>query len=620
MQSDEDARRDDRAGAPAGARGRHRQSQARVRSPDPAGAADLWRRLLGLAAGQPVWIAGSTHRGEDEAVLRRASSRAAPSAPAGPGAGAAAPRAGGRGDRRWSARSGFAPDPAQRAAGRAAAPVSPVIVLDTVGELAQLYSIADVVFVGGSLVPLGGHNMLEPALRGKPVLFGPHTTNFREAAASCWPAAARQVVRDAGELAAALCQLLGDPPLASACAVPPPARRSAARHGAVAGHARSGRALSPSGGARRERTTGRFTRGWERGFSDRHRRSAAALAGSYRGLLGAREWLYARGVLHGRALGCPVVSIGNLTVGGTGKTPAVELAVRTLTDLGHRPGVRQPRLRPARQRCAGRRRRRRRSGSTPRRRVTSRSSSRAGCPACPWSWGPTATRRARGPRAVRRHRRSCSTTASSTGRCRKDLEIVMARAATPWGNGRLLPGGPLREPLGGLSRAHLVVATGARELLDAAEVAAAVARHAPSRAGASRRCTCRPSASRRARMRFVPLAALAGARLLAFAGIATPAGIPAYAGASAAVSAGRTSTSSPTTTGTRARSWRGWSGGLPTAAPTGSSRPRRTGCACGALPPLQAGPLYVLERAARRLTSGEAAWRARLRAACRAPR
>src|SRR5262249_31090813 len=55
-----------------------------------------------------------------------------------------------------------------------------VILLDTVGELAQLYGIADVVFVGGSLVPAGGHNMLEPAQRRKPVLFGPYTTNFRE--------------------------------------------------------------------------------------------------------------------------------------------------------------------------------------------------------------------------------------------------------------------------------------------------------------------------------------------------------------------------------------------------------------------------------------------------------
>ena len=79
--------------------------------------------------------------------------------------------------------------------------------------------------------------------------------------------------------------------------------------------------------------------GWERGFTAGADGVLAALAGSYRGLLAAREWLYARGVLRSDALDCPVVSIGNLTVGGTGKTPAVELAVRTLIELGHRPAV-----------------------------------------------------------------------------------------------------------------------------------------------------------------------------------------------------------------------------------------------------------------------------------------
>jgi 3-deoxy-D-manno-octulosonic-acid transferase len=58
-----------------------------------------------------------------------------------------------------------------------------VILLDSVGELATLYALADVVFIGGSLVPTGGHNPLEPALYRKPVLFGPHMSNFREMAA-----------------------------------------------------------------------------------------------------------------------------------------------------------------------------------------------------------------------------------------------------------------------------------------------------------------------------------------------------------------------------------------------------------------------------------------------------
>jgi len=226
MQSDEDARRAIALGAPAErvvVTGNLKHDPL----PDPAGAADLWHRLLGLSAGQPVWIAGSTHRGEDEAVLeahRRALAERpgvvlvlAPRHPERVGEVMA-----------LAARSGFAPIRRSELPVRRGT-VSPVIVLDTVGELAQLYSIADVVFVGGSLMPLGGHNMIEPALRGKPVLFGPHTSNFREAAAILLAGGGGQVVRDAGELATALCQLLGDAPLRAL-------RGSAAREAAAARH------------------------------------------------------------------------------------------------------------------------------------------------------------------------------------------------------------------------------------------------------------------------------------------------------------------------------------------------------------------------------------------------
>src|SRR5207244_8449507 len=91
--------------------------------------------------------------------------------------------------------------------------VPPVIVLDTVGELATLYAVADVVFVGGSLVPLGGHNVLEAAQRRKPVLVGPHTGNFRESAGLLESAGAARVVRDASELSRELRRLLADPDL-----------------------------------------------------------------------------------------------------------------------------------------------------------------------------------------------------------------------------------------------------------------------------------------------------------------------------------------------------------------------------------------------------------------------
>jgi 3-deoxy-D-manno-octulosonic-acid transferase len=55
-----------------------------------------------------------------------------------------------------------------------------VILLDTIGELASIYRFAAVVFVGGSLVPRGGHNIIEPAAFAKPIVVGPHTENFRQ--------------------------------------------------------------------------------------------------------------------------------------------------------------------------------------------------------------------------------------------------------------------------------------------------------------------------------------------------------------------------------------------------------------------------------------------------------
>jgi 3-deoxy-D-manno-octulosonic-acid transferase len=85
-----------------------------------------------------------------------------------------------------------------------------VVVLDTLGELAQLYQIATVVFVGGSLVDYGGHNILEPAIFGKPVVFGPHMQNFKEIADTFLTNAAAVRVESERDLEEALVQLTGD--------------------------------------------------------------------------------------------------------------------------------------------------------------------------------------------------------------------------------------------------------------------------------------------------------------------------------------------------------------------------------------------------------------------------
>jgi 3-deoxy-D-manno-octulosonic-acid transferase len=69
----------------------------------------------------------------------------------------------------------------RRSSWTAACPISGgVFLLDSVGELASVYALADIAFVGGSLVPTGGHNILEPAQYGAAIVVGPHTFNFRE--------------------------------------------------------------------------------------------------------------------------------------------------------------------------------------------------------------------------------------------------------------------------------------------------------------------------------------------------------------------------------------------------------------------------------------------------------
>lgn len=265
----------------------------------------------------------------------------------------------------------------------------------------------------------------------------------------------------------------------------------------------------------------RLARGWEEGFRPGPARLLAVVGGGYRGLLGARDWLYARGVLRSRRLACPVISVGNLTVGGTGKTPAVELVVRTLAELGCRPAV------------VSRGYGRRTHGVEI---VADMASIRLDAedagdepfllarrlPGVPVVVGGNRYEAAR--RAVDRF--GATVIVLDDGfqhrTLRKDLEIVMARARRPWGNGRLLPGGPLREGLEALRRADLVVATGAARPEDAAEVVEAVSAYAPGVPVLAARYApveCWEAGG----MRPVSLARLRGARLLAFAGIATPA-------------------------------------------------------------------------------------------------
>jgi 3-deoxy-D-manno-octulosonic-acid transferase len=92
-----------------------------------------------------------------------------------------------------------------------AEPRADAVILDTIGELAQLYQIATAVFVGGSLVPSGGHNILEPAVFGKPIVFGPYMENFSEITEAFVTNGAAVQVQSEREFDAAVLSLMNDP-------------------------------------------------------------------------------------------------------------------------------------------------------------------------------------------------------------------------------------------------------------------------------------------------------------------------------------------------------------------------------------------------------------------------
>lgn len=134
------------------------------------------REQIGLVSVRPVWVAGSTHEGEDEIVLRvhRELLSSFPDLLL-----IIAPR---KIERRSEIEDlcfagGFACGIRSRGEG---ALEKEVYILDTLGELARIYAVCDAAFLGGSLVPFGGHNPLEAVAQGKPACWGPHFFNFQE--------------------------------------------------------------------------------------------------------------------------------------------------------------------------------------------------------------------------------------------------------------------------------------------------------------------------------------------------------------------------------------------------------------------------------------------------------
>jgi 3-deoxy-D-manno-octulosonic-acid transferase len=177
-----------------------------------AGLADAGKVLRATYGDRPVWVAGSTHAGEEELVLDahallqvHCPDALLLLAPRHNDRFAAVATLLARRGIGFARRSGMArTDPALREG-------TSVLLVDTIGELALLYASADAAFVGGSLVPIGGHNLLEPAALGLPVLTGPSYFNSKEIALLFLSLGAAIPVSGAKDLATALQRLFDEP-------------------------------------------------------------------------------------------------------------------------------------------------------------------------------------------------------------------------------------------------------------------------------------------------------------------------------------------------------------------------------------------------------------------------
>ena len=266
-----------------------------------------------------LFIAGSTREGEEEMLVPtlRALAESAPDLLA-----VVAPRHPHRFNEAAAALQA-ADLPVYRRSRLDSVPIShdaAVLVLDSLGELAALYERADLVFVGGSLNGWGGHNVLEAVIHEKAVIVGPHMQNFRDITSELLRVGGLVQVQNAADLRKTILSLATDP-----------SRRL--RIGAA------GKELSERQRGASDRTAAEAVRLYHSALPT-HAPSLIARVGlalpsaAWAAAARVRRWAYGRGLLTARRLALPTVSVGNLTAGGTGKTPMVAWLVERLAERG----------------------------------------------------------------------------------------------------------------------------------------------------------------------------------------------------------------------------------------------------------------------------------------------
>lgn len=226
-----------------------------------------------------------------------------------------------------------------------------VIILDTIGELGQVYSIGDVIYVGGSLVTHGGHNILEPAAHGKAIIVGHHMENFKDTHALFKNRNACITVNSPEELVEETKKLFDNP-----------AHRKQLEDETL-------KIVLENRGASRKSAEllKKFLTAYEAKENARHPRTTQKIENLrtyfiylihskesdgffmtflmglfyifslvYEQLVNLKLLAYKTGILGKEKLNCYVISLGNITVGGTGKTPTAQRLARDIRDMGYR--------------------------------------------------------------------------------------------------------------------------------------------------------------------------------------------------------------------------------------------------------------------------------------------
>lgn len=336
-------------------------------------------------------------------------------------------------------------------------PLPGALLLDSLGELASLYRAAQVVFVGGSLNGWGGHNVLEPALYGRPVVVGPHMQNFRAIAETLLSQGGMVQVTGAAELGPALLRLVEHP--AEATQLGERGRQVAeAQRGATTRAAEECERLF-------EKSVPRISPGLWRLLL----LSAPALAWEAAARL--RLAAYQRHWFARRRLNAFTVCVGNLTVGGAGKTPLVAWLVERLSRGGHAPAVltrgygrssSQPLiLRPGDRAnpvdCGDE------AAVLLRHFVRSGLSAPIGIGAKRYETGLRLLSANSASDAASHREAAPDVVVLDDGfqhlALERDVDLVLIDVTNPFGGGRMLPLGRLREPLSSLSRAGAILLT-----------------------------------------------------------------------------------------------------------------------------------------------------------------